>query len=128
MNTHRTRILLAAASGLLSASVTVLPALAHAFLDHATPSVGGTVAAAPGELALSFTQKVVLALCKVSLAHAGGGAVATGRLAGDGGSASDTLHLPLAGALPPGAYVVTWRGVSVDTHPTSGSYGFTVAR
>ena len=120
---HHTLRILAVAAGLAAAA----PALAHAFLDHAVPSVGGTVAAAPGELALTFTQKVVVALSKVSLARAGGGAVATGRLAGDAGSPSDTLHLSLAGALPPGVYVVTWHVVSVDTHPTSGSYRFTVA-
>ena len=32
-------------------------ARAHAFLDHATPAVGSTVAAAPDELSLSFTQR-----------------------------------------------------------------------
>ena len=119
--------LAASLAGLAANLVPWAPAFAHAFLDHAVPSVGGTVSASPGELTLTFTQKVVVALSKVSIARAGGGATPAGRLAGEGGSASETLHLALAGALPPGSYVVSWRVVSVDTHPTAGTYKFTVA-
>ena len=126
MNNHRTRIMLAAVLGLLSAAVTTPPALAHAFLDHAVPGVGASVSASPGELSLSFTQNVVVALSRVSIARADGGAVAVGKVLSEGGSSSTTLHVRLSRALIPGTYVVTWRVVSVDTHPTSGSYRFTV--
>ena len=126
MNIHRTRTMLAAASGLLLAAVTAMPALAHAFLDHAVPGVGATVTAAPGDLSLSFTQNVVVALCRVSITRADGGAVAAGKPIGEGGNSSGTLHVRLSRALASGSYVVTWSVVSVVTHPTSGSYRFTV--
>ncbi len=126
MPKHCTRIVAASGLALLTATASITPALAHAFLDHAVPGVGATVSASPGEVQLSFTQSVVVALSSVSIAKAGGGAIGAAKPVGDGGSSSATLHVRLAKALPPGAYVVTWRVVSVDTHPTSGSYRFTV--
>ena len=113
----------------LSASALVLsllaphPASAHAFLDHAIPGVGSTVATGPAELQLSFTQEVEMALSGVSLTTATGAAVATGKPTGEG----STLRVRLSRALATGSYVVHWHVVSVDTHPTSGTYKFTVS-
>jgi copper resistance protein C len=101
-------------------------AFAHAFLDHAVPGVGATVTASPSELQLSFTQDIVPAFSGVQLATAEGGAIATGKAAIDPGSAN-TLHVRLAHPLKPGVYTVHWHVVSVDTHPSSGTYKFTVA-
>ena len=120
MNIPRKTLALAAAfavPGLTAAS-------AHAFLDHAVPSVGSTVSTSPGELALTFTEGVVPALSGVRLAADGGKAVALPKPAKVG---SDTLEVRLPAKLAPGTYVVTWHVVSVDTHATSGSYKFTVA-
>ena len=101
-------------------------ASAHAFLERAVPSVGGTVHAAPAELDLSFTQNVVVALSGVAVAQSGGGAVPAAKPTLDGANPS-LLHVRLARPLAPGTYLVTWHVVSVDTHPTSGTYKFTVA-
>jgi copper resistance protein C len=101
-------------------------AFAHAFLDRAVPGVGATVNGSPGELELSFTQNVVVAFSGVTLAAAGGGAIPVGKPTVDPSSPS-TLHVHLSHALKPGTYVVSWHVVSVDTHPTSGTYQFTVA-
>ncbi len=99
---------------------------AHAFLEHASPGVGGTVHGAPAELDLSFTQDVVVVLSGVSVASVGGGAVPAAKPTADGASPS-LLHVRLGRPLAPGTYLVTWHVVSVDTHPTSGTYKFTVA-
>ena len=99
-------------------------AQAHAFLDHAVPGVGATVAGSPSDLELSFTQNVVVALSGVSVAGAGGAVPASKPTA----AGSDTLRVHLARPLPPGTYTVTWHVVSVDTHPTSGTFKFTVGR
>ena len=99
-------------------------ALAHAFLDHAVPSVGGTVNGSPSELQLSFTQNVVLAFSGVQIAAEGGGAIPAGKPTI---GPPNTLHVRLGHPLKPGAYVVSWHVVSVDTHHTSGTYRFTVA-
>ena len=101
-------------------------ASAHALLDHAVPSVGGTVHGAPAELDLAFTQNVVPALSGVSVASTSGGGVPAAKPTLDGADPS-LLHVRLGRALPPGTYLVTWHVVSVDTHPTSGTYKFTVA-
>ncbi len=101
-------------------------ASAHAFLEHAVPSVGGTVQAAPAELDLSFTQNVVVALSGVTVVQADGGSVPVAKPTLDGANPS-LLHVRIGRPLAPGTYLVTWHVVSVDTHPTSGTYKFTVA-
>ena len=80
----------------------------------------------PAELDLAFTQNVVAALSGVSVSQSGGGAIAATKPTVDGANPS-LLHVRLDRALPPGTYVVTWHVVSIDTHPTSGTYKFTVA-
>ncbi len=101
-------------------------ALAHAFLDHAVPGVGSTVPSAPGELQLTFTEEVETSLSGVRVTTAAGAAVPAGKATGDGSHGS-TLHVRLTHALAAGTYVVHWHAVSVDTHPTSGTYKFTVS-
>ena len=100
------------------------PALAHAFLDHAVPGVGSTASGAPGELVLTFTEGVETALSGVRVTTASGASVPTFKPTGDGGS---TLHVRLGKSLAAGIYVVHWHVVAVDTHPTSGTYKFTVS-
>ena len=51
------RIRLAAAPLLLT-TLLAAAAHAHAFLDHTSPLVGGTVAVAPREVTLWFTQSI----------------------------------------------------------------------
>ena len=122
MTNYLTTITLAAGLAALSGST----ASAHAFLERAVPGVGSTVTSAPGELELSFTQAVEVALSSVKLAAAAGGTVAVGKPTGDASNAN-VLHVRLGRRLAPGSYIVTWHVVAVDTHPTSGSYKFTVA-
>jgi methionine-rich copper-binding protein CopC len=43
---------------LLLLALGMVPAWAHAFLDHASPLVGSTVGAAPHEVSLWFTQNL----------------------------------------------------------------------
>ena len=101
-------------------------AFAHAFLDRAVPGVGATVTGSPSELQLTFTQNIVLAFSGVQIAAAGGGTIPAGKPTLDPAS-PNVLHVRLGQALKPGTYIVSWHVVSVDTHPTSGSYKFTVA-
>ena len=116
--------LAALAAGLCILAPTV--ASAHAFLERAVPGVGATVTGSPSELQLSFTQTIEPALSGVLIALAGGGSVPTSKPMGDTANPA-VLHVRLVRALSPGTYMVTWHVVSVDTHPTSGSYKFTVA-
>jgi methionine-rich copper-binding protein CopC len=60
-------------SSLFATFVTI--AHAHAFLDHASPLVGSTVASAPREVSLTFTQNLEAAFSSVQVTDANGARV-----------------------------------------------------
>ncbi len=100
------------------------PAHAHALLDHASPRVCSSVASAPTELLLWFTQKVEPAFSRVEVIDANGARVDEGSAQLDPSDAS-LLHIALK-QLPSGRYEVRWRVLSVDTHTTEGRFLFNV--
>ena len=107
-------------------SLLVLPiggatAYAHAFLDRASPLVGSTVATAPREVTLSFTQSLEPSFSSVEVTDAKGARVDQGKAQISG----STMRVGLK-ALSPGTYKVHWRALSVDTHTTQGSFSFHV--
>ncbi|MGP7984001.1 copper homeostasis periplasmic binding protein CopC [Rhodoblastus sp.] len=114
------------AAALAGAALFAAPVWAHAFLDHAVPSVGSTSQGAPRQLVLSFTQNIVPAFSGVSLTSPAGASVPTGKVV-VAPSDPATLQVSIGRTLSPGTYVVHWHVVSVDTHHTSGSYKFTIA-
>jgi methionine-rich copper-binding protein CopC len=96
-------------------------AQAHAFLDHAEPRVGSTVASAPREVSLSFTQDLEAAFSSVQVSDAKGTRV-------DQGNPQVSASVMRIGLkpLPPGTYKVRWRALSVDTHTTEGTFSFRI--
>jgi len=98
-------------------------AFAHAFLDRAVPSVGTTVGTSPVELELTFTEDIVPAFSGVRVTGPSGAVAIGAPVFGP----ANSLHVRLLHALKPGAYMVSWHVVSVDTHRTQGTYKFTVA-
>lgn len=109
---------------LLAATLPAIQAGAHAFLDHAVPAVGSTVAAAPKQVQLFFTQDLEPAFTGATLANASGQPIATGPAVFDPQNKTEmVLNLP---ALAPGHYKVSWHALSVDTHRTEGSFSFDV--
>src|SRR6202790_1491477 len=116
---HRSVILIIPLLLLLATS----EASAHAFLDHADPRVGNKVATAPREVTLWFTQKLEPAFSTITVTNSAGQRVDTGKTRVSGSQ--------MSGALRPGGagtYHVTWRGLSVDTHTTDGSFTFQVGQ
>jgi len=107
--------------------LTVLPtaALAHAHLDHAQPAAGAKVTPAPSEVSLWFTEAIEPKFSSIVVQDAKGGAVQDGKAQGDAGNTA-VLKVKLK-ALKAGAYKVTWKVLSVDTHRTQGTFTFTVA-
>jgi len=99
-------------------------ARAHAFLDHASPAVGSAVPASPTVVTLWFTQHLEPAFSSVSVADQAGQRVDLGNVQVPQGH-PDELQVGLR-ALVPGTYTVSWHVVSVDTHPTEGSFSFQV--
>jgi len=102
-----------------------IAAQAHAKLDHANPPVGSTVASAPRELLLWFTEKLEPAFSTAEVRNAQE-TVVSGKAQADRSDGTE-LRVPLK-TLPPGTYTVRWRVLSVDTHRTQGSFSFSVGR
>jgi methionine-rich copper-binding protein CopC len=98
-------------------------ASAHAFLDHAEPRVGNTVATAPREVTLWFTQKLEPAFSTITVTNTAGQRVDTGKTRVSGNQMSVSLRSGGAGT-----YRVNWRVLSVDTHRTDGNFTFRVGQ
>jgi methionine-rich copper-binding protein CopC len=101
-------------------------ARAHAFLDHASPPVGSSVPTAPPVVTLWFTQDLEPAFSSVTVTNEAGQRVDLGNARIPQGSPAE-LQIGLK-PLVPGTYLVSWHVVSVDTHPTEGTFTFDVGR
>lgn len=109
---------------LATALLAAQEAQAHAFLDHASPSVGSTVPAAPAAVTMWFTQQLEPAFTTAQVSDKSGNNVGIGNAQVDPKDPTK-LRVPLK-ALPPGTYTVMWHALSVDTHTTTGHFSFTV--
>lgn len=98
-------------------------ATAHAMLDHAEPRVGNTVATAPREVTLWFTQKLEAAFSTITVTNSAGQRIDTGKARVSGNQMSVSLRSGGAGT-----YRVIWRALSTDAHTTDGSFTFQVGR
>lgn len=118
---HMSQAILAA---LLSTAAASGPAFAHAHLRSAAPAVDSTVAAAPREVAITFSEGVEPKFSTIEVDDPAGKRVDkqdTHTAPGDAKVLS--VGLP---PLPPGTYKVIWHATAVDTHKTEGSFTFTV--
>ena len=115
----------AAAAAFFTLMITSGPqaAKAHASLQSASPSVGGSVASSPSAIRLEFSEGVEARYSQVSVTGPGG-AVTVSRPAN--GGAKSSLVVRVSQQLKPGRYHVHWSVVSVDTHKTQGSFSFEV--
>jgi copper resistance protein C len=99
------------------------PANAHAHLSRAEPRVDSTVASAPQEIKLSFSEGLESTFSTIEVTDAAGARMDEGEPRISGSVMSIDLK-PLA----PGAYKVHWRALSVDTHKTEGTFSFRVGK
>ena len=102
------------------------PAYAHAFLDHADPAVGSTVAASPPLVTLWFTEHIEPAFSTVTVTDAAARRVDLGNAHVPPDNPAE-LRVEMK-PLPPGTYTVHWHVVSVDTHTTEGTFSFDVGK
>jgi methionine-rich copper-binding protein CopC len=118
------RIVLLRLLALACAYVLASSALAHAFLDRATPAVGSTVRGPPARVTLRFSERLEPAFSKVQVLDASGKRVDKNDAAP---SPDDATVLSVSvPPLAPGRYTVKWRVLSVDTHVTEGDFTFDV--
>jgi copper transport protein len=98
------------------------PASAHATLISTTPANGEHLATAPREVVFRFSERITPARDGFTVLDGQGRSV--GPVAAVAGE-QDTLRMPLP-SLRDGAYSVTWRVVSADSHPVHGAFVFSV--
>jgi copper resistance protein C len=106
------------------ALLTGTQAQAHAFLDHAQPRVGSTIASSPPQVKIWFTEELEGAFSRIEVFDAKGAEVDRKDSKIDpANGAIMTVSLPQLG---PGDYKVKWSAVATDTHHTTGTFIFTV--
>jgi copper resistance protein C len=88
-------------------------AQAHALLERAEPRVGSSVASAPRQVTLWFTQRLEPGFSTVTVTNGSGQRVDAGRPSISGSTMRVSLRAGGAGT-----YQVSWRVLSVDTHTT----------
>jgi copper transport protein len=100
-------------------------AAAHALLRASDPADGASLDRAPRQVTLTFTERPEPRLSTVQVLDADGRQVDAGGAVPVAGNPLQ-LRVPL-GALPDGAYTVSWRTVSRDDgHVTGGAFAFGV--
>ncbi|GIG39286.1 copper resistance CopC/CopD family protein [Cellulomonas phragmiteti] len=107
--------------GLLLVVLASSPAAAHAVLVGTDPQDGSVVDAPPTELVLTFNEPVRGVPDGTTILAADGTPLEVAVAAVD-----DTLVLTPASVLADGTYVVSWRVISLDTHPVAGAFTFSV--
>ncbi|WP_336696724.1 copper resistance CopC family protein [Curtobacterium sp. USHLN213] len=120
------RALLATAASAVTLAfvlVTAAPASAHDVLASTAPAADTTVGGDLDQVTLTFSEPPLAGLesgIVVSVTGPDGAEVGAGSVDVDGSTLRTAADLTAAGS-----YTVTWRSVSVDGHPISGSYRFT---
>jgi methionine-rich copper-binding protein CopC len=98
---------------------------AHARLITAGPAPGASVATAPKDIRITFSEAVTLGFTGADVVNAAGEKQETGSASLDPKNPK-RLIVPLSAALKPGKYTVNWHAVGDDTHRTEGHYSFDV--
>jgi methionine-rich copper-binding protein CopC len=99
------------------------PAAAHDAAESSSPAQGASVPVPPEQVSVTFSNKPLGIGASVSVKDASGTEWADGQVQIVDNVASQKLR---PGA-PAGAYTVSWRVVSSDSHPIEGTFGFTAA-
>jgi methionine-rich copper-binding protein CopC len=101
------------------------PASAHAELEQSTPASGATLTVAPAQVDLAFEEGVEIKLSHITVTDQAGKRVDAGslqRVNGDNKTLSTKLN-----NVGNSTYTVSWKNVSTDGHPESGTFTFVVA-
>ncbi|MEU7866489.1 copper resistance protein CopC [Dactylosporangium sp. NPDC049140] len=124
MSGRTTWWLLAVLAGVLGVLVApARPAAAHAVLTTSSPAPGALVASAPAEIRLTFNEPVRVVPGRSQVVAPDGKRIDDG----DPAPAGDGLTIRLRAVdRPTGTYVVSYRVISGDSHPVSGSFTFSV--
>lgn len=98
---------------------------AHGALKSSTPARADTLQAAPGELRLTFTERVELTVSRVVLVRNATDTIALAPLQSE--SNGFVVVARIAGEAPSGDYVIHWTVAGADGHPVRGTIPFVIA-
>ncbi|MFQ3614280.1 MAG: copper resistance protein CopC [Cyanobacteriota bacterium] len=98
----------------------IQPGWTHASLLSTFPADGAVLADPPTQIELRFNEPVQIT--QLQVLSSTGQAVELGELAGSAAAP----QAPLPEGIPAGSYIVSWRAISADSHPVSGSFVFQV--
>jgi copper transport protein len=119
----RRRAIVVAVLGAAALLLAAAPAWAHAGLVSSTPASGATLAKAPTEVVMNFSEQPDLSLSVVHVLNTAGSNVEAGPV--KVGANPKQLISPLPANLADGSYTVSWRVVSAeDGHLTAGVFAF----
>jgi copper transport protein len=99
------------------------PAGAHASVTEVSPGAGEALSESPSVVKVTFTEGVDVDRDALTVYDGSGERIAVGPLRQ---RAPNRLVVPIRETLDDGAYIVTWRGISEDTHSISGTWTFRV--
>jgi copper transport protein len=124
MTSRRALVRVVALGGLSVAFVAVLasPAFAHAVLLQTIPGEGAVLTTPPKMVSLRYNEQVTVNPGAIRVYDAKSNRVDSGTVSANG----DTVQVAVRPHLADGAYVVTWRVISADTHPIEGAFTFQV--
>jgi len=114
---HRARLVkrlvfvIGTAAAIIIASAT--PVFAHAVLLQTSPTAGQVLLKPPREVSLRFDEPVEASRGAVRLYDSRGRRLDTGATTKP---SAQVVAVPVRSSLPGGAYVVTWRVISADSH------------
>ncbi|UKJ63311.1 copper resistance protein CopC [Cellulosimicrobium cellulans] len=114
-------VVVGAAAAVLLAILASGPAAAHAVLVGTDPQDGTVLDAPPDALTITFNEPVQAVTGGTTVLAADGSPVDV-----DVAAVDDALVVTPAMTLDDGTYVVSWRVVSLDTHPVAGAFTFSV--
>jgi len=114
-------VVVGAAAAVLLATLASGPAAAHAVLVGTDPQDGTVLDAPPDALTITFNEPVQVVPGGTTVLAADGSPVDV-----DVAAVDDALVVTPAATLDDGTYVVSWRVVSLDTHPVAGAFTFSV--
>lgn len=104
-------------------TMTASAASAHAVLLQTTPTSGQILSQPPKAISLRYNEAVEANLGSVRLYDTTGKRIDT---SGPAKPSPEVVKVAVRSKLGPGAYVVTWRVISADSHPVQGSFTFQV--
>jgi copper transport protein len=97
-------------------------ASAHAAFLQSDPQSGAVLAEAPSQVVLTFSEPVRIVAGRSRVFGPDGKPVDTGKPTTEG----FRLHIPLKPTTAKGSYLISYRVISVDSHPISGGIPFSV--